>query len=73
MTTKGTWATLMRWLGTSRQRRGNRKPDFGDHGTAFGLDLSMAPEVIAPSVPNTVPAGSGKRRKSAGFGLRAGR
>jgi hypothetical protein len=73
MATQGTWANLMRWLGTPRQRRGNRKPDFGDHGTAFGLDLSMAPEVIAPPLANTVQAGSGKRQKSAGFSLRADR
>ena len=42
---------LLRW---ARARQGAvQQPDFGDHGTAFGLELSMdpAPAVGQPPAP----------------------
>jgi hypothetical protein len=54
MAKQGTWANLIRWLGTPRRRRAYARADFGDHGTAFGLDLSMAPDVIAPPTASPV-------------------
>jgi hypothetical protein len=48
MTTNGTWANLMRLIGVQRRRQRAKTPDFADHGTAFGLELSMAHEDIAP-------------------------
>jgi hypothetical protein len=43
MKTMRTWAVWWRWLRRSPARP-RRKPDFGDHGTAFGLDLSLEQE-----------------------------
>ena len=43
---------LLRW---ARARQGAvEQPDFGDHGTAFGMELSMAP---APALPDSGGAG----------------
>ncbi|MFM7531980.1 MAG: hypothetical protein ACKO5J_05745 [Rubrivivax sp.] len=42
---------LLRWA-RSRQRS-VEQPDFGDHGTAFGLDLSLAP---GPGTPTSLAA-----------------
>ncbi|MFM2068900.1 MAG: hypothetical protein RLZZ584_3809 [Pseudomonadota bacterium] len=50
MTTKSTWAYLMRLISGPHRRQRTRTPDFADHGTAFGLELSMAQEDIAPPV-----------------------
>jgi hypothetical protein len=36
--------TASRLLRRLRARVGQVQPDFGDHGTAFGLELSMAPQ-----------------------------
>ncbi len=35
--------TAIRLLRRVRTRLAPAQPDFGDHGTAFGLDLSMGP------------------------------
>ena len=43
---------LLRW---ARKPVAVPEPDFGDHGTAFGLDLSLTPE---PAQPPTEPAPS---------------
>jgi hypothetical protein len=48
--TRSTWSSFFRWFDRSKQQRARRQPDFGDHGTAFGLELSMAPQDIAPPV-----------------------
>jgi hypothetical protein len=37
---------LLRWA-RARQAAAEQ-PDFGDHGTAFGLELSMAPGAAVP-------------------------
>ncbi len=56
MTTRNAWANLIRWFGGPRRRSVARRQDFADHGTAFGLDLSLAPDVIANANPNLNPA-----------------
>jgi hypothetical protein len=43
---------LLRW---ARKPATVPGPDFGDHGTAFGLDLSLTPE---PAQPPPEPATS---------------
>jgi hypothetical protein len=49
---------LLRW---ARARQAAvEQPDFGDHGTAFGMELSMAPGVHAGDTaasPTTGPTG----------------
>lgn len=46
-------APLLRWSRT----RSSDQPDFGDHGTAFGMELSLAPAAAAPSAaPSAAPA-----------------
>jgi hypothetical protein len=52
MGTRGTWANLMRWLGGSQRRRVRRLPDFADHGTAFGLDLSLSAQMTTSAALN---------------------
>jgi len=47
MKTMRTWAVWWRWLRRTPARP-RRKPDFGDHGTAFGLDLSLEQERRPP-------------------------
>lgn len=37
---------LLRWART--RQRALEQPDFGDHGTAFGMELSMAPASPGP-------------------------
>jgi hypothetical protein len=39
---------LSRW---ARARRETSQPDFGDYGTAFGLELSMQPPTERPAEP----------------------
>jgi hypothetical protein len=39
---------LLRWART--RQAAVEQPDFGDHGTAFGMELSMAP---APTLPDS--------------------
>ncbi len=41
-----TASSLLRHL---RARMARAAPDFGDHGTAFGLELSMSPTVTPPA------------------------
>lgn len=51
---------LMRW---ARTRQGAvEQPDFGDHGTAFGMELSMAP---AATVRQSVPVSPAAARTEA--------
>jgi hypothetical protein len=70
MTTNGTWANLMRWIGVAHRRQRAKTPDFADHGTAFGLELSMAHEDIAPRVHVQAQARSNNK---AGLAHRLGR
>ncbi|MEN9417927.1 MAG: hypothetical protein RI988_1547 [Pseudomonadota bacterium] len=45
---------LLRWV---RKPAAVSEPDFGDHGTAFGLDLSLTPAQATPgSEPAPAPA-----------------
>ena len=37
---------LLRWART--RQAAVEQPDFGDHGTAFGMELSMAPGAALP-------------------------
>ncbi len=50
------WA---RWLDLlkrpARRRPSRRVPDFADHGTAFGLDLSLSSPVTRPASPAPAP------------------
>lgn len=39
---------LSRW---ARARREASQPDFGDYGTAFGMELSMQPPAERPAEP----------------------
>ena len=48
---------LLRWART--RQAAVEQPDFGDHGTAFGMELSMAPGATLPE------AGSGSSAASA--------
>jgi len=56
---------LSRW---ARARRETSQPDFGDYGTAFGLELSMQPpgEPAAEPKPATPAAGDSLWRRLAG-------
>jgi hypothetical protein len=56
MTTRNTWANLIHWFGGPRRRRVARRQDFADHGTAFGLDLSLAPDGMATTDLNPAHA-----------------
>jgi hypothetical protein len=42
----------MRWFGGSKRQRVRRAPDFADHGTAFGLDLSLTADMAATAALN---------------------
>jgi hypothetical protein len=44
--------TAIRLLRRVRTRLAPAQPDFGDHGTAFGLDLSMGPADPAEAAPS---------------------
>lgn len=63
-TTRSSWSSFFRWFDRSKQQRVKRQPDFGDHGTAFGLELSMAPQDIAPPVVESPHAVLGRSAKS---------
>lgn len=47
---------LSRW---ARARREASQPDFGDYGTAFGMELSMQPQVEPTADP--APAAPAER------------
>lgn len=54
MTRKRSWTAWMRWLRRAPARP-HRKSDFGDHGTAFGLDLCLEQQRLTGREP-TMPA-----------------
>jgi hypothetical protein len=66
MTTRNAWANLIRWFGGPRRRRVARRQDFADHGTAFGLDLSLAPDVMATADLNPAQAAKVAKQGKAG-------
>jgi hypothetical protein len=68
MTTRSAWASLVRWFGGPRRRRVARIPDFADHGTAFGLELSLAPDVMP--TPELNPAHTAMLARSGPTGKR---
>jgi hypothetical protein len=41
--------TAARWMQRLRHRAAAPQPDFADHGTAFGLELSMQPDAAVPA------------------------
>jgi hypothetical protein len=43
--------TAARLFRRMRGRRAPSQPDFGDHGTAFGMELSMSPPDTEPDPP----------------------
>ena len=47
---------LLRWA-RARQRELDQ-PDFGDHGTAFGMELSMTPAAPSAAAPAHPPPSS---------------
>jgi hypothetical protein len=50
-------STAARLLRRVRGRIHRSEPDFGDHGTAFGLDLSLTdPEQVPAPAPSQTPA-----------------
>ena len=48
--------TAVRLFRRMRVRQASAQPDFGDHGTAFGLDLSMSPQEPEADPPRRAPA-----------------
>lgn len=42
-------STAHRWMQRLRHRVPASQPDFADYGTAYGLDLSMQPDAVAPT------------------------
>lgn len=61
MKTRRGWAVWWRWLRRTPVRP-RRKPDFGDYGTAFGLELSLEQERNAPGLPPFRPSKMGRER-----------
>lgn len=45
---------LLRWART--RQAASEQPDFGDHGTAFGMELSLAPAPAGPEAGAPVTA-----------------
>ncbi|MEY2688504.1 MAG: hypothetical protein RL375_2702 [Pseudomonadota bacterium] len=66
MTTRNAWANLIRWFGQPGRRRVARRQDFADHGTAFGLDLSLAPDVMNSTDLNPAHAAPWANQPKAG-------
>jgi hypothetical protein len=71
MSSQGAWAKLIRWFGGPRRRRVARRQDFADHGTAFGLELSLAPDVMAATDLNPAQAAMLAKKGKAGNSRRS--